>query len=71
MPYWCCDCNHPVELDRHGRCDSCGSDAVDILSRIPKVTTISTQAEADRWLREQWQRELQEGLEALGRRGAR
>ena len=25
---WCLDCNQPIELDRHGRCSCCGSDAV-------------------------------------------
>lgn len=26
--YWCMDCNGLVELDRHGRCSDCGSEAV-------------------------------------------
>ena len=32
-PWWCIDCRSSVELDRHGRCDTCGSDAVDLMER--------------------------------------
>ncbi len=32
-PWWCIDCRTPVELDRHGRCHNCGSDAVDLMER--------------------------------------
>jgi len=32
-PWWCADCRTPVELDRHGRCHTCGSDAVDLMER--------------------------------------
>jgi hypothetical protein len=31
--WWCVDCRTPVDLDRHGRCGSCGSDAVDSMHR--------------------------------------
>jgi hypothetical protein len=27
--WWCMDCRSAVELDRHGRCASCQSEAVD------------------------------------------
>lgn len=29
-PWWCFDCERMVNLDRHGRCEFCQSDAVDI-----------------------------------------
>lgn len=32
--WWCADCRIPTKLDRHGRCDTCGSDAVDSMERI-------------------------------------
>jgi hypothetical protein len=31
--WWCLDCRTPIELDRHGRCCICGSDAVDSMLR--------------------------------------
>ncbi len=31
--WWCIDCRAPVELNRHGRCDCCGSEAVDTMER--------------------------------------
>jgi len=31
--WWCVDCRVPTDLDRHGRCGSCGSDAVDMMIR--------------------------------------
>ncbi|HEV2305485.1 MAG TPA: hypothetical protein VGR93_08200 [Candidatus Acidoferrales bacterium] len=34
--WWCADCRVPTDLDRHGRCGSCGSDAVDMMSRPNK-----------------------------------
>jgi hypothetical protein len=30
--WWCMDCRSPVELDKHGRCGSCESEAIDSLS---------------------------------------
>jgi Zn finger protein HypA/HybF involved in hydrogenase expression len=30
--WWCMDCRSAVDLDAHGRCGSCESEAVDILS---------------------------------------
>jgi hypothetical protein len=30
--WWCMDCRSPVELDKHGRCGSCESEAVDSMS---------------------------------------
>ncbi len=27
--WWCGNCWRPIELDLHGRCSACGSDAVD------------------------------------------
>jgi hypothetical protein len=31
--WWCMDCRSPVELDKHGRCGSCESEAIDPLTR--------------------------------------
>lgn len=31
--WWCANCLALCELDRHGRCDACSSDAVDVASR--------------------------------------
>lgn len=31
----------PTDLDRHGRCGSCGSDAVDLMSRPNKLATVT------------------------------
>jgi Zn finger protein HypA/HybF involved in hydrogenase expression len=31
--WWCMDCLAPVELDKHGRCASCDSEAVDLMDR--------------------------------------
>jgi hypothetical protein len=30
--WWCMDCRSAVELDKHGRCGSCESEAVDSMS---------------------------------------
>jgi Zn finger protein HypA/HybF involved in hydrogenase expression len=29
--WWCMDCQSPVELDTHGRCGSCESEAIDTI----------------------------------------
>ena len=31
--WWCANCRAPMELDTHGRCGTCGSDAVDGIER--------------------------------------
>ncbi len=31
--WWCVDCVATIELDSHGRCSTCGSDAVDLIER--------------------------------------
>jgi hypothetical protein len=31
--WWCVDCRTPIELDKHGRCGVCGSNAVDSMLR--------------------------------------
>ncbi len=33
--WWCADCWTAVQLDQHGRCDTCGSEAVDPIERRP------------------------------------
>lgn len=35
-PWFCLDCRQCVDLDTHGRCSHCGSDAVDVAVR-PRV----------------------------------
>lgn len=35
--WWCADCRVPTDLDRHGRCGTCGSDAVDVMMRPNKL----------------------------------
>lgn len=38
-PEWfCADCRDTTDLNRHGYCSRCGSDAVDIAVR-PRITT--------------------------------
>lgn len=39
--WWCADCRVPTDLDRHGRCGTCGSDAVDLMSRPNKLATVT------------------------------
>lgn len=31
--FWCIDCRAPVDLNRHGRCECCDSEAVDTMER--------------------------------------
>ena len=33
--WWCLDCRTIVELDTHGRCSACSSNAVDSMERQP------------------------------------
>jgi len=35
-PWWCLDCDQKVELDRHGRCATCCSEAVVMMERSGK-----------------------------------
>jgi hypothetical protein len=42
--WWCADCRTPIELDKHGRCCVCGSNAVDSMLRasfwrMPNLST--------------------------------
>lgn len=39
-PWYCCNCESVVNLDAHGRCEVCQSDAVDVAVR-PHVTVES------------------------------
>lgn len=43
--WWCVSCLEQVTLDKHGRCDTCGSDAV---ARISPVLSFLTTNEAAR-----------------------
>lgn len=42
-PFFCLDCQVPVDLDRAGRCEHCGSDAVDVASREKPLPDTVTQ----------------------------
>jgi hypothetical protein len=39
--WWCIDCDKTVQLDRHGRCGTCCSDAV-VSMEEPASATCST-----------------------------
>lgn len=45
--WWCADCEDVRDLDRHGRCATCGSDSVCVASRLhnPKKLVLPTDAE--------------------------
>ncbi len=47
--WWCMECQTEVQLDKHGRCETCESEAVDLLPKEGEsANTISTAAmEAD------------------------
>jgi hypothetical protein len=36
--WWCMGCETQVKLDKHGQCDTCGSEAVDFLSETTDVS---------------------------------
>lgn len=36
MTAWCADCRKEVELNRHGYCGVCGSNALDVAEVFPK-----------------------------------
>jgi hypothetical protein len=36
--WWCMDCRNPVELNRHGRCECCESEAVDLIDSENEIT---------------------------------
>jgi len=38
-PWYCVNCHAVINLDKHGRCEVCGSDAVDVAVR-PMVTPL-------------------------------
>jgi hypothetical protein len=40
--WWCLDCRSRVELNRHGRCQICGSEAVDSMERTGMYKTASS-----------------------------
>jgi Zn finger protein HypA/HybF involved in hydrogenase expression len=39
--WWCMDCRTAVELDKHGRCGSCESEAVDQVAGNDNLNTVS------------------------------
>lgn len=43
--WWCMDCRSAVNLDKHGRCESCASEAVDLFN--PDTTQGSPVAMAE------------------------
>jgi len=53
--WWCANCMEIVELNMHGRCRACGSDAVDKLkqsgapqTRVPVLAEVSSAPGRDR-----------------------
>lgn len=36
--WWCMGCETQVVLDKHGQCETCGSEAVDFLGEIEDVS---------------------------------
>jgi Zn finger protein HypA/HybF involved in hydrogenase expression len=44
--WWCVECQAKVGLGKHGRCESCGSEAVDLMSDNGNLTR-STSAAAE------------------------
>ena len=36
--WWCMDCRSAVELDKHGRCGCCESEAVDLMESKDGLT---------------------------------
>jgi Zn finger protein HypA/HybF involved in hydrogenase expression len=37
--WWCMECEGLVKLDRHGRCENCDSEAVDLAQPLGDLTT--------------------------------
>jgi hypothetical protein len=44
--WWCMDCRLAVELDSHGRCGSCESEAVDPLNQQNGLTITASMGSA-------------------------
>ena len=45
--WWCMDCRSAVDLDRHGRCEGCESEAVDSFNPDnAQVTSVSVSRQA-------------------------
>jgi len=45
--WWCMDCRTSTELNKHGKCEACDSEAVDLIGSVNVVThsVSNTQAE--------------------------
>jgi len=44
--WWCMECQAEVELGRHGQCEMCGSEAVDLLPEDEEINrSVSTENE--------------------------
>ena len=37
--WWCMDCRKAVEIDKHGRCGNCESEAVDLVEPTNGLTS--------------------------------
>lgn len=44
--WWCVSCLAEIELDNHGRCGACGSDAVDRIERGAFAMNVSPESPA-------------------------
>ncbi len=45
--WYCMDCKSEVELDRHGRCGSCESEAVDSMEQRGGLTGVISMAQPE------------------------
>ena len=45
--WWCMGCETQVRLDKHGQCDTCGSEAVDFLGEIKEVSHAASEGSRD------------------------
>ena len=45
--WWCMDCRAAVELNRHGRCGCCDSEAVDLMEEKSAVSSTVSMPNAE------------------------
>jgi hypothetical protein len=74
--WWCIDCRAPVDLNSHGRCECCDSEAVDTMERnymqaSAATMVLATSSESSQPLTVQLAPVLLFGTKAPGRATAR
>jgi hypothetical protein len=45
--WWCMNCDREVRLGKHGQCEDCGSEAVDMLSVDGELNALHSMADED------------------------